>query len=124
MSKKLLSIFDVLDWQSESERKLRKTGNILVVLFIEKINYISEVLKEYVFWKTHFILVDKLPTVHDAAILIFEVAAQSDQKKNVSVPAKYSKLQHSQTRKKCKYTYKKLCPIKKQGLCFLNIYYN
>ena len=38
--------------------------------------------------KTHFVLGDKLPTVYDAAISIFNVATQPDQKKNVSILAK------------------------------------
>ena len=32
--KKVLSIFHVLDLKSESERKLKKTANTLVILFI------------------------------------------------------------------------------------------
>lgn len=42
--------------------------------------------------KNHFVPGDKLPTVYDAAV-------------------SYSKLQRSQTRKKCKYTCKKLSDI-------------
>ena len=38
--------------------------------------------------KTHFVLGDKLPTVYDAAISIFEVATQPDLKKNISILAK------------------------------------
>lgn len=41
ISKKVLSIFHVLDLKSESERKSKKTANTLVVLFIQKINYFS-----------------------------------------------------------------------------------
>ena len=64
-----------------SQGKLRKTGNILVVLFIEKKITLVKYWKNMSSEKINFVLGDKLPTVYDAAISIFEVATQPEQKK-------------------------------------------